>query len=109
MTLYDESGGAETVAAGASTTELEIKTAGNAEHVTVFVDDDTGGAPSDYTLHVERYSPALDEWMDYDNVETTGSTGPTAVTDPAIPSKMRYSLTNDSAASATFRIRLVSY
>lgn len=87
----------------------ELNTSDNGESTTIFIDNGSGGAPADYTLAVERYSPLEDEWKRYSTVSQTGATDPESVTSEAIPPKMRATITNDSAGSATYRLNLVSY
>lgn len=105
----DESTLTETVAAGNTTSTVEINTSDNGEYVSIFVDDGSGGAPADFTLIAERYSPSEDRWMQFGEDSVTGASNPQSFADPAVPSKMRYTITNDSGGSTDYRISVVSY
>lgn len=106
---YEATDSFTAVAADSTTATVEIKSKDNAEQVTAFIDDNAGGAPADFTIIAERYSNAEDRWMELTRSSITGATEPESVTDDAVPSRMRYSITNDSAGAADFRISLVSY
>lgn len=107
--LIDEATSTETIASGASGTPLEVKTGDHARSVAVFINDGSGNAPADYTLLTEVYDADADTWHQKDSVSTTGATGETFVSHDAIPDKMRFTPTNDSAGSADFQLRAVAH
>lgn len=86
-----------------------VNTSDNGEDVSVFVDDGSGSAPADFTILAERYSDAEDRWMRFGSDSVTGATDPQSFTDPAVPGRMRYKVTNDSGGTATYRVSVVSY
>lgn len=108
--LNDETVQVDTgVSSSGTTTAVEINTSDNGEDVSVFVDDNSGGAPADFTIVAERYSEAEDRWMRFGSDSVTGASDPQSFTDPAVPSRMRYQITNDSGGAADLRVSVVSY
>lgn len=107
--INDESTETFTVASGAESGTVEINSSDNGEQATVFIDDGTGAAPGDYTLIVERYSEAEDRWMEYARSSTASASNPQSSDYDAVPSRMRFSVQNDTAGSADYRISAVSY
>lgn len=110
--LNDENEQVDTgVASGGTTTQFELNTSDNGDDVTVYIDDNAGGAPADYTLSVERYSEAQGRWMDHaeGGVSVTGAGSPQREDFTAVPEKFRFQITNDSAGAADYRVNAVSY
>lgn len=97
------------VASGNQSGTVTVNTSDNGENVSAFFDNGSGGAPVDFTVVAERYSELRDRWMEYGRTTLTDATVPQSITDEAVPSKMRYSVVNDSTGSADFRINVVSY
>jgi len=79
---------------------LEVDTV-YADEFHTFVDDGSGGAPATYDITIEVYSHAAGDWVPY--AKRTGSTE-FSFHDDAVPGKMRIDITNQSGASATYRI-----
>lgn len=107
--LNDEATLSETVANGETTSNVVVNTSDNGEDIAIFVDDQTGGAPADFTVIVDRHSPVEDRWMEFGRTSVTGAAEQQSFVDPAIPDRMRVRVQNDSGASADFRVNVVSH
>jgi hypothetical protein len=106
--INDEAVETLTVASGGVSSAVEVNTSDNGEELSIFVDDAGGGAPADFTVIVERYSPLEDRWMEFGRTSRSGVAQQQSFVDPAIPSKMRVKIQNDSASSDDFRVNVVS-
>ena len=104
---YDQASDSSTgIAAGGTLGATELKTGGQSDSMTVFVDDNAGGTPASHSLEVEVYDEVLDEWLTLES--TTAGTSPSQSFD-AVGGRMRVTLTNESGAAADFRMVLHSY
>lgn len=102
MTVHEKS---QSVANGNSLT-IEAETYDN-DAVYVFVDDGSGGAPVSHDFSVEfAKDNSGTAYMEWDS--TTGSTSKQNSEYPAIENQVQVSVTNQSGASATLRVRVVT-
>jgi len=102
---YDSATAEQTLTDGDSVT-LEVDTTGRGGDVVIFVDDGTtGGTPATYDLAVD----VKDENDVYRRFGSDSGVTNNSFTDPAVPQRMRYELTNASGAQATYRVNVVSY
>ena len=101
---YHKTSGVTTLAAGETLT-VEIETRG-ASDIATFVTDGSGGAPTTYDLRQEYRPVEGDVWMPYDVV--TGSTAHSFI-DPAVAGHWWAVLTNQSGASADYRLRVIGH
>lgn len=102
---YDEATTEQTLAAGNSLS-LSVDTTGRDSDVVVFVDNGTSGsnaATFDLVAEVDDGDGTMRQFG-----SDTGTTS-LSFTDSAVPKSMTYTLTNQSGASATYRVRVVSY
>lgn len=97
------------VASSAQSGTVEVNTSDNGESVVCFITADGGGDPGDVTVIAERYSEAQETWYEYGRNSLTSNGNERSVTDEAIPSKMRYSVINDTAGSQSYRLTAVSF
>ncbi len=92
-----------------STGTVEVNSSDNGEHITAFFDDGSGNAPGAFEAKFERYSPSEDRWMTFAVTTKSSPSHPISLNENAVPEKVRVSVTNNSGASADFRISVVSY
>ncbi len=97
--------GGESLASTPNTTRVELVSR-IGDTLTISVDGgSTGAEPAQYTMTVDRYSTALDDWMEYKRVTTT-----TKMTHEfeAPAWRVRVNITNTSGGSASYRAEAVS-
>lgn len=88
--------------------QLAVQT-NKADVVEVLVDDGTTGTASgSYDLVVEYYSTAADDWMQVDSVTGVTALAP-SVEESARGQQYRVTITNQSGASANFRVSLEAF
>lgn len=102
--IFDVKTSTVTLANDASET-LDISSAGSADDTVFLVDDGNGNAPATYDLLCEVDARGDDTYQYYDDV--SGRTD-RSWQDPAIGKRLRYTLTNQSGGSATYRITIVT-
>lgn len=108
--LNDENTTTDTgVASGNQTDTVAVNTSDNADNVTCFIRESGGGDPGDITVVAERYSELEDSWMEFGRNSLTSTGAERSVTDEAVPSKMRYSVINDTESSQDYEISVVSH
>lgn len=97
------------VASGNQTNPVAVNTSDNADNVTCFIRESGGGDPGDITVVAERYSESEDVWVEFGRNSLTSTGNERSVTDEAVPSKMRYTIINDTASGQDYDISVVSY
>lgn len=71
-----------------------------------FVDGgDKDTPPATYNLEQEKYSAKLDDWLYFDDAQSTTQR---AFRDAVAPTKVRYTLTNNSGSESTYRIEIIA-
>jgi len=94
---------------GETLTPIEINSKDNASEVFISVTDREDGAPVDFNQRVERYSALEDRWMLLTTDSQANNQSPVSTTIPAVPTRMRVEITNNSVNAAGFVVSVVTY
>lgn len=101
---YSTTNGA--VSVGANSTITLVVTTDGLSNFQVFVDDGSGGTPSNYDLKAEVYSPEFDDWL---HVDSYSGSSDRVLAPNCISPQMRISLTNPTTSSQNYRVQLEAY